>query len=394
MKMRNWLLAFGLWWATGTQAQADLANLPPMNFTIVINKPNESLSGGFAISCGSHCREIYADGPIDEHAPDRLETLIQQQHLPDRTMIYLNSPGGSLYGGIELGRVLRRHKMGVNVAAKDRDHADCISACTLAYMGGLFRWMAPSADYGIHRFFNDEGVTVKDPMAEAQVVSGDIAAYLHEMGISPEFLTAMSRIASENYLVLGMETLHALGIVNGGVVPTQWTIDIYSGTYSLHAKQETVYGLDVMMFACPAHQLLLVVSMQRDGLPPWSAVAESLQLDNGQFYELHRLNHDFSPAKPGVITTTMINTYEVPFDALPKIAQAKRISFQILPGGPVVPSPLPQSGNKDVDELMDRWDQLAQTKYFHDASDAPWSFEVHVLPSEHDRVAGFIDRCR
>jgi hypothetical protein len=397
--MRQSLIAIGLCCAVASQARADLTDLPPMNFTIVTNKLTEAFGGGSPISCGGHCREIYAEGPIDNHASDRLESLITEQHLPDRTMVHLNSPGGSLYGGMELGRVLRRHKMGVNVGGR-KGGADCISACTLAYMGGLFRWIPTGAHYGIHRFFNNKGVAVEDPIAEAQLVSGDIAAYLHEMGINPEFLTKMSRIASENYLVLDMPTLQALSIVNEGVIPTNWTIDIYDGLYSLQAAQLTLYGLDTMMFSCSSQRLLLTVSMQRDVRPFFSsAVLESLQLDDdyGHSYELRRIKHEFAPAKPldhELIPTTMINTYEVPAEALPKLAEAKRMYFHILMGGSAIGLPRDNEFDPLHDaEFLEKIYQLEQAKYHHDNSDAPWSFEVNVPSPEHDRVAKFIKSC-
>lgn len=60
--------------------------------------------------------------------------------------VWLYSGGGHLDAGIELGRVLRRHGMTVRVARG----ASCVSACTVAFMGGLFRFVDEGATYEVH----------------------------------------------------------------------------------------------------------------------------------------------------------------------------------------------------------------------------------------------------
>ncbi|HXQ41612.1 MAG TPA: hypothetical protein VN821_10105, partial [Candidatus Udaeobacter sp.] len=50
---------------------------------------------------------IYADGPIDADAGPRLERLIRDDDIPPKSLLYLNSPGGNLMGGMTLGRVTR-----------------------------------------------------------------------------------------------------------------------------------------------------------------------------------------------------------------------------------------------------------------------------------------------
>src|SRR3984893_12653408 len=181
MGVVRWLLAVGVVLIpTGVLAQDQ------MSFTLVTTEPMKlrRIDGtpAWPQSCGSHCQEIYADGPISPGDDARLELLIDQNKLRERTMLHINSPGGDVMAALARGRLIRRHKLGISVSGKTGD--ECISACTLVFMGGLFRWHVIGSTYGIHRFFAAKGSRIDDPLAASQIVSGQIAAYLTEMGIS------------------------------------------------------------------------------------------------------------------------------------------------------------------------------------------------------------------
>lgn len=79
------------------------------------------------------------------------------QRLNDRLMarrrtgraydeVWLASGGGVLDEGIKIGRVLRAHRVAVRV----RSGTACVSSCTVAFMGGLFRYVEPGATYQVH----------------------------------------------------------------------------------------------------------------------------------------------------------------------------------------------------------------------------------------------------
>ena len=75
--------------------------------------------------------------------------------------VWLFSGGGNLDEGIKVGRLLRRHSATVrvpNVARvrsiiawpKPTMQVFCVSSCTVAFMGGLFRYVDPDATYQVH----------------------------------------------------------------------------------------------------------------------------------------------------------------------------------------------------------------------------------------------------
>jgi hypothetical protein len=62
--------------------------------------------------------------------------------------IRLWSGGGNLMEGVELGRVLRQYQATVHVVRG----TSCVSACTVAFMGGLFRFVDPGGSYEVHAY--------------------------------------------------------------------------------------------------------------------------------------------------------------------------------------------------------------------------------------------------
>ncbi len=60
--------------------------------------------------------------------------------------VWLASGGGNLDEGIAVGEVLRRAQATVRVPSGYR----CVSSCTVAFLGGVFRYVDPDATYQVH----------------------------------------------------------------------------------------------------------------------------------------------------------------------------------------------------------------------------------------------------
>jgi hypothetical protein len=76
------------------------------------------------------------------------ERVVFMQELQRRPYdeVWLISGGGDVEAGIGIGRALRRHRMTVRVPKG----YDCVSSCTIAFMGGLFRFIDEGATYQVH----------------------------------------------------------------------------------------------------------------------------------------------------------------------------------------------------------------------------------------------------
>jgi len=60
--------------------------------------------------------------------------------------VWLFSGGGLSDEGFRVGRILRKHQMTVRV----RSGASCVSACTVAFLGGWFRFIDAGGSYEVH----------------------------------------------------------------------------------------------------------------------------------------------------------------------------------------------------------------------------------------------------
>ena len=91
-------------------------------------------------------------------------------------LVVLQSPGGNLYAGVEIGRAV--HLKGF--ATLVPDGVQCASACALAWLGGSPRLMGEAGQVGFHAVY-----TTKDGQA-AISSSGNalVGAYLNQLGLS------------------------------------------------------------------------------------------------------------------------------------------------------------------------------------------------------------------
>jgi hypothetical protein len=103
---------------------------------------------------------IFATGEIDNEAGERLSEVLAQNNVPIGSRLYLHSPGGSLSGGIALGRVIRENQLQTFIGQRDSSlkyvggkSGYCYSACAIAFLGGEFRFWSDGSVYGVHRFF-------------------------------------------------------------------------------------------------------------------------------------------------------------------------------------------------------------------------------------------------
>lgn len=89
---------------------------------------------------------LLIEGSISTETTRNVQNLLQR--TPGIRIIYFNSPGGDLFAGLSLGRLISRGNYQVVVNAD----AECASACALAFLGGKSRMViAPPERFGFHR---------------------------------------------------------------------------------------------------------------------------------------------------------------------------------------------------------------------------------------------------
>lgn len=195
---------------------------------------------------------LYLDGVIDDSTPQKLRAVLKGLNA-NWISVYLNSPGGSMLAGMEIGRILRKEQATVYIGTRGQKHRPkpgaCLSACSLAFLGGAFRFVSPDSIYGVHRASRASGPTAVD-LDVGQVIAAASSTYMREMEVDPGLLDLTVKAGKDGMYVLSRAELTGLRVVNDGRKAPTWTIEVVDqGTY-LKGSQETVWGVGNIRFMC------------------------------------------------------------------------------------------------------------------------------------------------
>ncbi|MBV1693036.1 MAG: hypothetical protein KGP27_01095 [Hyphomicrobiales bacterium] len=116
----------------------------------------------------------------------------------------LSSPGGSLDAGLLMARAMRQMKYFTFVPPR----TTCASACTLAWLGGVKRFLSDSGRIGFHAAHIDRG-GVK---TETGVGNALVGAFLNEIGLSRPAVVFITQAPPEGIQWLRKSDADALGI--------------------------------------------------------------------------------------------------------------------------------------------------------------------------------------
>lgn len=194
---------------------------------------------------GDYCfTRVLVEGEIPGDAGRQFETFVQSVWPDDHRAgdkggrgptVCFNSPGGSLDGGIELGRTIRLHRMdtciepsystvGEDVTSPNRvlvPNATCSSACVLAFMGGVNRRIEEGSFVGVHQFVGSPG-----PLGDVvtQVTQTQLAQHLDAMGVSRRLLDVASLVPPWSIRWLTLDEARSVVLDNMTPRPTAWTL--------------------------------------------------------------------------------------------------------------------------------------------------------------------------
>jgi hypothetical protein len=195
---------------------------------------------------------VYLDGRIDAGAPDRLAMAIDE--VDGRVTIWLNSPGGNLFAGMQLGRVIRKRGASTYIIdSRTLLPGECYSACSLAFLGGVYRFGDNGARYGVHRASLRGGPRTGDPELDRDL-SAAIRAYVREMGVDARLLDLWVKARPDEMYVLSQREARDLGVVNDGRTPPAWSIATMPGGSRLQGRQVTIDGTGIVSFSCDKKQ--------------------------------------------------------------------------------------------------------------------------------------------
>jgi hypothetical protein len=117
-------------------------------------------------------------------------------------IVRLQSNGGSLVAGIQIGETIRLKSFQTLVPAGAR----CASACAMAWLGGTQRFMGPGAQIGLHSAYNaksGQGTGVANAL---------LGAYLNRVGLPYSAVVYITQTAPQSITWLGIADAKRLGI--------------------------------------------------------------------------------------------------------------------------------------------------------------------------------------
>jgi hypothetical protein len=206
---------------------------------------------------------IYADGEIDIDAGDRLAEYVRENNIPAHSLIALNSPGGNLVGGMKLGKAIRAAGLSSYIGKRPKsstglnDPGECYSACTLAFIGGEYRFATKGSVYGVHRFYSS--IHSPEDSDVAQIMSAAVVQYIRDMDVDSRLFSLMTEVGSKEITIVPESEMVRLNIINKGRKSTQWTMESISQGVYLKGQRETYYGINKFMLSCLPHERLLLM---------------------------------------------------------------------------------------------------------------------------------------
>ena len=131
-------------------------------------------------------------------------------------VVRFQSRGGSLVTGIQIGEMIRLKDFQTVVPAGAR----CASACALAWLGGIHRFMGPGARIGLH--------AVSDPKSGQVTGVGNalLGAYLNRVGLPYSAVVYIAQAAPNSVIWLSFADVKRLGIEVTLLNPAAGKLDV------------------------------------------------------------------------------------------------------------------------------------------------------------------------
>jgi hypothetical protein len=160
------------------------------------------------------------EGEIDVDDAQKLEKLYASKKslegkLGVRSVVRLNSPGGTIVGGIQLGEVIRKLGLATEVPAS----AGCYSACTFAFLGGVDRQI--EGKFGIHALSLDKGTPSSNTLDNVQRYASFMVQYARLMVDKSDMAEAALTVSASKISLVPDDLLRDWNIITIATRPSQ-----------------------------------------------------------------------------------------------------------------------------------------------------------------------------
>ena len=147
---------------------------------------------------------IFIHGTIEEGDFVRLEQYLES-NVNYPKLVAFNSPGGSVYESLKIGRFLRSR----DIETVMLPGMYCFSACPYMFGGGIERLVYDQSAIGMHQHYFDESIILPAFLAVKDIQYGQAITmeYLVDMGIEPTLLIFTLKTPPDEIYVLIEEEL-------------------------------------------------------------------------------------------------------------------------------------------------------------------------------------------
>ncbi len=145
-------------------------------------------------------------GPIVVGVAERVREALDAH--PGVTAVRLTSPGGRVVEARDLGDVISEHNL-VTVAV-----GSCSSACTIAFMAGRERLLAPASTLGFHRYHSPDP---EEQEAEANMMID--RRYFKERGLPDWFIDHVFTTPNKGMWHPSLDEMKTANVITGQLPP-------------------------------------------------------------------------------------------------------------------------------------------------------------------------------
>lgn len=157
----------------------------------------------FKVSIDPAGQAITIDGELNYGSNAALEDLLAQH--PDVHRVVLDSQGGRIFAARIVAEQISKRGLDTHVDGR------CFSACTIAFMAGTRRTLAPEAQLGFHRYAFASRFAVQTVDADAEQQKD--LDYFRDRGVKPDFLKRMFEARHDTIWQPDAATLHRAGVI-------------------------------------------------------------------------------------------------------------------------------------------------------------------------------------
>lgn len=223
------------------------------------------------------CEWLVIEGPIPPDAATIFKEWMVEKKLAGIPLaVNLNSDGGSLLGGIRLGKAIRELGLRTYVAKSQKTAGSvvelpgrCLSACVYAFLGGVSRHAKPN-EIGVHQFYQD--AFFQRPLEKEfsaidfslqQVLTGLLLNYVIEMGADPLLVIEATRTLPNAMKMLDADELIRTKVNFDPETYSPWTVEEYRGGVILVSRTADEQR-QMTLFCTKSKRFELVLTFRKD----------------------------------------------------------------------------------------------------------------------------------